>query len=152
MACGSQRRIEPSIHRCCWGRLEESLAGLFWWRSYARWGELVMKEAKKKAKFDGCERWRQHHMKYLFCLSKLWVSPLAVSSKVLLRSRAIIFPKYLCLFEHLLIHFSHVDGNLSRKVASLLHDLPFCLKLACCQVSTTFFRNPAFSLVFFHDQ
>lgn len=108
--------------------------------------------SKKKAKFDGCERWRQHHMKYLFCLSKLWVSPLAVSSKVLLRSRAIIFPKYLCLFEHLLIHFSHVDGNLSRKVASLLHDLPFCLKLACCQVSTTFFRNPAFSLGFFHDQ
>lgn len=105
-------------------------------------------ERTKKAKFEAWERQRQHHIKYLFCLSKLWVSPLAVSPSAPAGRRAIIFPKYLCLFEHLLIRFSHSDGNLDGKVASPLHDLPFCLKLARCQVSTTFSGNPVFSLGF----
>lgn len=142
----SQHRIESFIYRCCWGRLQGSLAGFFWWRSYASWGELGMKEAKKLSLRDVKDK--DNVILNIYFASINWVSRLAVPSKVLARIRAVIFPKYLCLFEHLLIDFSCADGNLGRKVASPLPDLPFCLKLACCQVPTTFFTNPAFSLGF----
>lgn len=55
-----------------------------------------------------------------------------------------LFSQSPCAFEHIFICFSYADGNLGRKVATPLHVLP----LACCQVSTTFFINPAFSLGF----
>lgn len=55
-----------------------------------------------------------------------------------------LFSQSTCAFEHIFICFSHADGNLGRKVVTPLHVFP----LTCCQVSTTFFINPAFSLGF----
>lgn len=74
--------------------------------------------------------------------------PLQYPLKSFQEAGLLFFPKYYSLFGHLLICFSHADGNLGSEVASLLRDLSFCLRLVCCQVSTTLFRKPALSLGF----